>query len=588
MSIIKRLKTRINSYFSDSHNNSLARTLSNDNSTPEHADWLMDGYSWIPDWEKILGEDWKLWQKTISSPRTGSSVLISTSMGGNSVLTPLETLFAVALTLRGADVHFLLCDKALPACQNCYASDAESQTEFVKRGPTLCDWCFDVGQKSIKQLGLPLHLVGDLALEEERNQIIESVQAATLAEIENFNFHGINLGESVKSATMRFFGKCEISDEKYELPVLKRYLAGAMISTLALTRLYEKYKFDHTLSNQGFYIPQANVVSVARKFNSHVVAWDLAYRKQCLHFSHDDAIIKQNGDEPNEIWENIFWNNEVKNEVRSYLSQRWSGQSDWQHNLSKGIDEEPAIIAKEIGLNPDKPTIGLLTNVIWDAQISYPANAFANQIDWLITTVEYFKNRNDLQLLIRVHPAEIKSWIASRQFAIEEIKKAFGEIPPNIFIIPPESKLNTYKAMSNCNAVIVYGTIAGLELSCMGIPVIAAGQAWVRNKGITMDVSSPEEYMNILNTLPLNNRLDESTIDRAFKYAYHFYMRTVLPVTVVESQSFENAPYRIKEQSLSNLGPGKDEGLDIACEGILNRNSPFIYPAEKKWEALVK
>ena len=36
-----------------------------------------------------------------------------------------------------------------------------------------------------------------------------------------------------------------------------------------------------------------------------------------------------------------------------------------------------------------RPTILLLTNVIWDAQLHYPANAFPNMIVWLIETIRY-------------------------------------------------------------------------------------------------------------------------------------------------------------------------------------------------------
>ena len=64
---------------------------------------------------------------------------------------------------------------------------------------------------------------------------------------------------------------------------------------------------------------------------------------------------------------------------------------------------------------PAKPVIGLLTNVSWDAQLHYPANAFPNMLEWLVQTCEYFATRPDLQLLIRVHPAEISGFPPSRQ-----------------------------------------------------------------------------------------------------------------------------------------------------------------------------
>ena len=161
---------------------------------------------------------------------------------------------------------------------------------------------------------------------------------------------------------------------------------------------------------------------------------------------------------------------------------------------------------------------------MWDAQLHYRANAFKNMLDWVLATIEYFKKRPNLQLLIRIHPAEIRGGIVSRQPIEKEIRNAFPDLPSNIFIIPAESQVSTYAAMSQCNACIIYGTKTGVELSSMGIPVIVAGEAWIRNKGITIDASSPGEYFKILDQLPLKDRLDEITRKKARMYAYHFFL----------------------------------------------------------------
>ena len=51
--------------------------------------------------------------------------------------------------------------------------------------------------------------------------------------------------------------------------------------------------------------------------------------------------------------------------------------------------------------------------------------------------------------------------------------------------------MSTYALMSLCNAAIIYGTKMGVELTSVGLPVIVAGEAWIRNKGLTHDASSP-------------------------------------------------------------------------------------------------
>ena len=61
-------------------------------------------------------------------------------------------------------------------------------------------------------------------------------------------------------------------------------------------------------------------------------------------------------------------------------------------------------------------------------------------------------------------------------------------------------------------------------------------------------------------------------------YAYHYFFRRMIPV-----HSFDPAaptgPFTVSVETLADLLPGKDPGLDVLCEGILN-GSPFIYPTE--------
>ena len=116
-------------------------------------------------------------------------------------------------------------------------------------------------------------------------------------------------------------------------------------------------------------------------------------------------------------------------------------------------------------------------------------------LDWLMRTIAYFARRPDLQLLIRMHPAEITGNVPSRQPVVEEIGAHFPTLPPNVFVIPPESPISTYVTMTQCRAVVIYGTKTGVELTSEGIPVIVAGEAWIRDKGLTLDARSPEEYL---------------------------------------------------------------------------------------------
>ena len=97
-----------------------------------------------------------------------------------------------------------------------------------------------------------------------------------------------------------------------------------------------------------------------------------------------------------------------------------------------------------------------------------------------------------------MHPAEISGFPPSRQPILGELRKRLPTLAPNIIVVPPESDMSTYALMSLCNAAIIYGTKMGVELTSVGLPVIVAGEAWIRNKGLTHDASTPAEYFRIL------------------------------------------------------------------------------------------
>ena len=199
-------------------------------------------------------------------------------------------------------------------------------------------------------------------------------------------------------------------------------------------------------------------------------------------------------------------------------------------------------------------------------------------LDWLLQTIHYFTNRPDLQLAIRIHPAEVRGAIPSRQPIVTEIANAYPDLPHNICIIPPESQISTYVLCENSDAAIIYGTKTGVELTAMGIPVIVAGEAWIRGKGLTEDATSPENYFSLLDKLPYGQRLSEQQRNRAMKYAFHFFFRRFIPINFMQPCT-QNVPYEIMIHGLEDLLPGRDAGLDVLCNGILE-GSEYIYPAE--------
>ena len=529
-------------------------------------------------WKELLQTYSSQWQHFRNVAKKGHKILIATSTGGHFASTSIESLLAIALTLRGANVHFLLCDRFLPACLQAMSTSFSDLTEFANYGPSisLCDHCFYSGHNLYQPLGLPIHVYSKLVSKKELLKASELSKSIPIDLIANYRDNGVAIGEHALAGALRFYACGSLEGEQYAETILRRYFKAALLTVCAIRRLFNNFSYECAVFNHGIYVPQGLIGEIARQEKIRVVNWVTAYRKKCFIFSHDDTYHHTMMTEPVDRWENLSWGPEIESRLMNYLKSRWHGTQDWIW-----FHEKPQFdltnITNELGIDFSKPCIGMLTNVMWDAQLHYPANAFSNMLEWVLKTITYFNKRPELQLLIRVHPAEIRGTIPSRQPLVKEIKKIFPVIPKNIFIISPESQISTYAVMLQCDSVIIYGTKTGVELTSMGIPVIVAGEAWIRNKGITRDASSIEEYFRILDRLPLAEKLADEKILRARKYAYHFFFRRMIPLPFMEP--FKEL-YKPELTNLNELAPGKSKGLDVICNGILS-GADFIYPAER-------
>jgi len=534
----------------------------------------------LPNWSTILEHSGSVWGTALST-KQNTKVLVATSTGGHYGVTPIESMLGAALTLRGANVHILLCDAALPACLQAQYLEFFNHGEFARNGPKrLCDECSSAGMELFAQLGLPIHRHSTLVTAEEREHARAIARSVPLEGVKQFQLDGLAIGEHALAGALRYFARGELSGERHAEAITRRYLEAALLTAFATRRLIATHGFEVAVFNHGIYVPHGVIGEVCRQMGVRVVNWHPAYRKQCYIFSHHDTYHHTLMDEPTTTWDQLDWTPELEQRTLGYLKSRWQGAQDWI-KFHKNPNEDLRKIADEIGVDFTKPCIGLLTNVVWDAQLHYPANAHRDMVDWVVRTISYFAGRPELQLIIRVHPAEISGTLPSRQPIIDEISKAFPQLPPNVCLIGPESNVSTYAVMTQCDSVIIYGTKTGVELTSLGIPVIVAGEAWIRNKGVTIDAHSAAEYFTILDRLPLGRRMDEAQVQRARMYAYHFFFRRMIPLRCVAPAQGWPA-FRVSIKRLDELAPEHDPGLDVICDGIV-RGEPFVYPDEARF-----
>lgn len=508
--------------------------------------------------------------KFTKNPKS-KKILIATSTGGLYSHLVIESILGTALKFKGAEVEFFLCDGSLPACLMC-TTVTISESEFLKQGPKkICSSCFFDSNNYLKKANFNIHHMSNYLVASDYAKAKEISGKVEFNEIKKYKIDDIPVGMHAYAAALRYYGIVDLNIEKNSHPVLKKYFEASLVTKFSLDKFFKINKYDLIIMNHGIYVPQGILNEIAKKNKIKIITWYPFYRKKSIGFSSGDTYQREFLNEKNSSWNNINLNKKKNNIITKYLNSRKSGKNDWIFFFNK-INFNKKNFYKKYNINKKLPMIGLATNVIWDAQIDYPQKAFKSILDWLFFTINFFKKNQHLQLIIRVHPAEINADRPARQRINEEIKKKFQSLPKNIIIIPAEDLISTYVVFEDCNSVLIYASKMGIELPALGIPVIVAGEGQIKNKKIAIDINSINEYKKILKKLPIdkNKYLNAEKIKKAKKYAYHFFFRKLFVIQSLNENVNKWPNVSIDENFAQNLIYDKDEGINAICDAILN------------------
>jgi hypothetical protein len=102
-----------------------------------------------------------------------------------------------------------------------------------------------------------------------------------------------------------------------------------------------------------------------------------------------------------------------------------------------------------------------------------PERPFADQIAWLKAISAEIAKRNDLQLVIRIHPREdANKREGARSRHLELLRKHLTDLPPHVQVVWPADPVSSYNLMEVADLVQVWTSTVGLESARLGVPVI--------------------------------------------------------------------------------------------------------------------
>lgn len=285
-----------------------------------------------------------------------------------------------------------------------------------------------------------------------------------------------------------------------------------------------KEKPDVVIVPNGTIVEMGVCYNVARSLKIPTVTYEFSDQRNRFWVAQDNEVMRQNTDKLWEARKDVALSEEHLERVRSLMMARqkaslWENFSRmWQGVPTQGAQKT----RKNLGLD-ERPIVLLATNVLGDS-LTLGRQVFTKSMaDWIERTVQYFMARDDVQLVIRVHPGEILTRGLSM---VDVIHGLMPELPEHIHLIKPKDKVNTYDLVEIADIGLVYTTTVGMEMAMNGIPAIVVGNTHYRGRGFTYDPESYVNYYKLLGAMlenPADYRLTPEKIDLAWKYAYHFF-----------------------------------------------------------------
>jgi hypothetical protein len=375
--------------------------------------------------------------------------------------------------------------------------------------------------------------------EEERDGATETAAALlgdvnTIRGVKEISFRGVAVGVQALATVSRILHEGAVSlDTPETRRLLLDLLALAIRATLAAERLLDELEPQVFLFNERNYALEAPLSDVALARGVNVVQFVSAFQDDAFVFkryTHETRRLHPRS-LSDESWQkvcSVVWTPERDAELDDDLRRRYGNEWSLTRRIQAWTHEEaPERILARLGLDPAKRTAVVFSHVLWDANMFYGDDLFDDQEHWFVETVKAACANDRVNWIVKLHPANVwklvRDGYEGELGELVALREAVGEVPPHVAVLLPDSDIATSSIFALADWGITIRGSVGIELPCLGVPVLTAGTGYYAGRGFTIDSDSVEEYLGRLRTIDSIVPLSPEEIERARRYAYALF-----------------------------------------------------------------
>lgn len=368
-----------------------------------------------------------------------------------------------------------------------------------------------------------------------------------------FEYEGARVGRCAASTLLRHLRVGSLDLQAPEIrESLAGYIASGMAYATATQAIIREVQPQLAMFVDRGYSPQGELFDICLREAVDTITWNAAHRSNALMLKRYtlDTRDEHPASLSEESWRQLRtmrWGEEHRERLRQELYTTYAS-GDWYSEVGTQFNKhivEPNEIQQRLGLDPKKKTAVIFPHIVWDGTFFWGQDLFDNYEEWFIETVRVACTNNQVNWIIKIHPANIvkniRDGVQGEPSEIVALRKHIGQLPSHLFIISADSDINTfslYELMDYC--LTVRGTV-GIEAAVFGIPVLTAGTGRYDHKGFTIDSETREAYLARIAEIQDIPPLSPDQRELAERFAYGVFMLRPLYLTTLTLEYQKNA-----------------------------------------------
>lgn len=393
-----------------------------------------------------------------------------------------EALVAEALAAAGHEIVYVSCGRGLQ--EHCVTMSAPGVTfdAPAEAKALVCERCEASARLITERFGFRAMELAELLDDGDRRLAASMSEAATPATFLDMRIDGVEIGRSALGTFLLQYKKISFEFSEYEWRVFKAELRNTLLAFFGARKVLERERPDR-------------LIVYSHGYSVNLVVWRLAEARGIVPYYMNASsnltdrlqkLVLARGHSLQRrligYW-GVFGKRPCPPSVMRYVANHFlevlKGRSNFVYSSGRSLDAQD--LHARFGI-PERRKVLLATMSSYDEIFAAEAtgqsygtvrSVFPNQVEWLKALTRWCRGRDDIFLLVRVHPREFpnkRDSVKSEHSRL--LESVLAELPPSCRVNWPADGLSLYDLAEITDVCLNAWSNAGKEMTLLGVPTV--------------------------------------------------------------------------------------------------------------------